>query len=105
MKVSKANEARVTELAGFIEALTERFKANESMFADRLEVSERELALLRAVAREGPMISREVLADRYGERPAAGGDPAARAHADPGLGLAFWIAPLLSVTAPTRVAV
>ena len=65
MKVSKASEARVTELAGFIEALTERFKANESMFADRLEVSERELALLRAVAREGPMISRE-LGGRFG---------------------------------------
>jgi len=63
--MSRATEARVTELAGFIEALTERFKANESMFADRLEVSERELALLRAVAREGPMISRE-LGGRFG---------------------------------------
>ena len=60
MKTSKSSDDRVAELAGFIEALTERFKANESVFADRLEVSERELALLRTAAREGPMILREI---------------------------------------------
>ncbi len=65
MKSAKPTEERVAELAGFIEALTERFKANESVFADRLEVSERELALLRAVAREGPMITRQ-LGGRFG---------------------------------------
>jgi DNA-binding MarR family transcriptional regulator len=56
---------RVAELARFIETLTERFKANESLFATRLEVSERELALLRALVREGPMITRE-LGGRFG---------------------------------------
>jgi len=60
MKTTKPSDERVAELAGFIEGLTERFKANESVFADRLEVSERELALLRAAAREGPMILREI---------------------------------------------
>jgi DNA-binding MarR family transcriptional regulator len=63
--MAKANEQRVQELAQFIEALTERFKANESVFADRLEVSERELALLRALAKEGPMITR-ALGSRFG---------------------------------------
>jgi DNA-binding MarR family transcriptional regulator len=58
-------EQRVAELAGFIELLTERFKANESVFADRLELSERELACLRALAREGAMITRE-LGGRFG---------------------------------------
>jgi DNA-binding MarR family transcriptional regulator len=63
--MAKANEQRVQELAQFIEALTERFKANESVFADRLEVTERELALLRALAGEGPMIMR-ALGGRFG---------------------------------------
>ncbi len=63
--MAKENEQRVKELAQFIEALTERFKANESVFADRLEVSERELALLRALAKEGPMITR-ALGGRFG---------------------------------------
>jgi DNA-binding MarR family transcriptional regulator len=63
--MAKASEQRVEELAQFIEALTERFKANESSFADRLEVSERELALLRALAKEGPMITR-ALGGRFG---------------------------------------
>ena len=63
--MAKASEQRVQELAQFIEALTERFKANESVFADRLEVSERELALLRALAKEGPMITR-ALGGRFG---------------------------------------
>jgi len=56
---------RVAELARFIETLSERFKANESLFATRLEVSERELALLRTLVREGPMITRE-LGGRFG---------------------------------------
>jgi DNA-binding MarR family transcriptional regulator len=63
--MAKASEQRVEELAQFIEALTERFKANESSFADRLEVSQRELALLRALAKEGPMITR-ALGGRFG---------------------------------------
>jgi DNA-binding MarR family transcriptional regulator len=63
--MAEASEQRVRELAQFIEALTERFKANESVFADRLEVSERELALLRALAKEGPMIMR-ALGGRFG---------------------------------------
>jgi DNA-binding MarR family transcriptional regulator len=63
--MAEASEQRVRELAHFIEALTERFKANESVFADRLEVSERELALLRALAKEGPMIMR-ALGGRFG---------------------------------------
>jgi len=63
--MAKTSEQRVEELAQFIEALTERFKANESLFADRLEVSERELALLRALAKEGPMITR-ALGGRFG---------------------------------------
>jgi DNA-binding MarR family transcriptional regulator len=58
-------DRRVHELAEFIEVLSERFKADESLFADRLEVSQRELALLRALAAEGPMITRE-LAGRFG---------------------------------------
>ena len=56
--MARVHEQRVQELAQFIEALTERFKADESLFADRLEVSERELALLRALVRDGPMITR-----------------------------------------------
>jgi DNA-binding MarR family transcriptional regulator len=63
--MAEASEQRVRELAQFIDALTERFKANESVFADRLEVSERELALLRALAKEGPMIMR-ALGGRFG---------------------------------------
>src|SRR6266545_4387245 len=63
--MAKASEQRVEELAQFIEALTERFKANESSFADRLEVSQRELALLRSLAKEGPMITR-ALGGRFG---------------------------------------
>lgn len=59
------DERQVAELAEFIEVLSERFKADESLFADRLEVSERELALLRALAVQGPMITRE-LAGRFG---------------------------------------
>jgi DNA-binding MarR family transcriptional regulator len=65
MKTAKTSEGRIAELAKFIELLTERFKANESLFADRLEVSERELACLRALVRDGPMITRE-LGGRFG---------------------------------------
>jgi DNA-binding MarR family transcriptional regulator len=59
------SESRVQELAGFIEILSERFKADESVFASRLEVSERELVLLRALAAQGPMIIR-ALGGRFG---------------------------------------
>ena len=51
---------RVEELCRFIEFLSERFKATDLLFASRLEVSERELALLRTLASEGPMITREI---------------------------------------------
>jgi DNA-binding MarR family transcriptional regulator len=48
------------ELARFIEFLTERFKQTEELFATRLEVSERELALLRTLAADGPMITKRL---------------------------------------------
>jgi DNA-binding MarR family transcriptional regulator len=51
---------RVEELACFIERLTMRFKETERMFASRLEVSDRELALLRTLVADGPMITREL---------------------------------------------
>lgn len=46
------------ELVAFIEFLTARFKETEGVFASRLEVSERELALLRTLATDGPMITK-----------------------------------------------
>jgi isoleucyl-tRNA synthetase len=67
--------------------------------SDGLDVSDR-ISLLWAAAQpelaaalteHGAMISSEVLADRYGERPADGPGPGAREHTDAGLGLAFWI--------------
>jgi len=51
---------RVDELRRFIELISGRFKETEGLFASRLDVSERELALLRTLAEEGPMISREL---------------------------------------------
>jgi DNA-binding MarR family transcriptional regulator len=63
--MTNGDERQLRELAEFIEVLSERFKADESLFADRLEVSERELVLLRALAAQGPMITRE-LAGRFG---------------------------------------
>jgi DNA-binding MarR family transcriptional regulator len=51
---------RVHELARFIEFLTVRFKESERLFASQLEVSERELALLHALATEGSMITKEL---------------------------------------------
>ncbi|MGH7856544.1 MAG: MarR family winged helix-turn-helix transcriptional regulator [Candidatus Binatia bacterium] len=51
---------RVDELARFIEFLSERFKQTEVLFADRLEVSERELALLHTLVREGSMITSQL---------------------------------------------
>ena len=51
---------RVEELSRFIERLTSRFKETESLFASRLEVSDRELALLRALVADGPMITKEL---------------------------------------------
>ncbi len=56
---------RAEELARFIELLTARFKETEDLFASRLEVSQRELALLRTLATEGPMITR-ALGGRFG---------------------------------------
>jgi DNA-binding MarR family transcriptional regulator len=53
-------EDRVDELARFIEDVTTRFKESETLFASRLEVSDRELALLRTLVAEGPMITKEL---------------------------------------------
>ena len=69
---------------------------------DGLDVSDRislqwsatDPELIAALTEHGPMISAEVLADRYGERPAGGPDPGASEHSDPSLGLAFWISSL-----------
>lgn len=58
--MSVESDARVDELAGFIERLTMRFKETERLFANRLEVSDRELALLRTLAADGPMITKEL---------------------------------------------
>ena len=49
---------RVEELCRFIELLSARFKQTAEVFANRLEVSDRELALLRTLAAEGPMITK-----------------------------------------------
>jgi DNA-binding MarR family transcriptional regulator len=49
---------RIAELSRFIEFLSARFKETEGIFASRLEVSERELACLRTLATEGPMITK-----------------------------------------------
>jgi len=51
---------RVNELARFIDFLTVRFKEREQLFASQLEVSERELALLRTLASDGPMIIKDL---------------------------------------------
>ena len=56
---------RVDELRRFIELLSSRFKQTEELFATRLEVSERELALLRTLVEEGPMITK-ALGGRFG---------------------------------------
>jgi DNA-binding MarR family transcriptional regulator len=56
---------RVEELCRFIEFLSARFKQSQLGFTSRLEVSERELALLRALATDGPMITKE-LGGRFG---------------------------------------
>jgi len=49
---------RIDELRRFIELLSSRFKETEELFASRLEVSERELALLRTLVEEGAMITK-----------------------------------------------
>ena len=49
---------RATELAHSIELLIIRFKESEQVFANQLEVSERELALLHRLATDGPMITK-----------------------------------------------
>jgi DNA-binding MarR family transcriptional regulator len=51
---------RVGELTRFIEFLTARFKETDAVFATRLEVSEREVTLLRTLAAEGPMITKDL---------------------------------------------
>src|SRR5581483_7213886 len=63
--MAEPHKSRIEELARFIEILTARFKASEGSFASRLEVSDRELALLTALATEGPMIIRD-LGGRFG---------------------------------------
>jgi len=49
---------RARELSSAIEFLVMRFKESEQMFASRLEVSERELALLHTLATTGAMITK-----------------------------------------------
>src|SRR6185503_901886 len=56
---------RVEELSRFIERLSARFKQDESLFASKLEVSDRELALVRALVADGPMITKD-LGGRFG---------------------------------------
>jgi DNA-binding MarR family transcriptional regulator len=56
---------RIDELRRFIELLSSRFKQTEELFATKLEVSERELALLRTLVEEGPMITK-ALGGRFG---------------------------------------
>jgi DNA-binding MarR family transcriptional regulator len=56
---------RIDELRRFIEMLSSRFKQTEELFATKLEVSERELALLRTLVEEGPMITK-ALGGRFG---------------------------------------
>lgn len=51
---------RACELTRFIEFLTARFKETDAVFATRLEVSEREVTLLRTLAAEGPMITKDL---------------------------------------------
>jgi DNA-binding MarR family transcriptional regulator len=58
-------QRRVEELARFIEQVTLRFKETELVSASRLDVSDRELALLRTLAAEGPMIIKD-LGGRFG---------------------------------------
>jgi len=66
---------------------------------DGLDVSDRislrwaaaDPELAAALTGHGPMISSEVLAADYGERPADWADAGAREHSDPDLGLTFWI--------------
>src|SRR5439155_4107072 len=55
-----AMDNRVDELSRFIEQLTTRFKETERLFASRLEVSDRELVLLRTLVADGPMITKEL---------------------------------------------
>jgi len=55
-----ATDNRVDELSRFIEQLTTRFKETERLFASRLEVSDRELVLLRTLVADGPMITKEL---------------------------------------------
>ncbi len=73
--------------------------------SDGLDVSDRislqwsaaDPELAAALTEHAPMISSEVLADRYGERPAGGPDPAAREHSDTALGLAIWLGRMSAV--------
>jgi DNA-binding MarR family transcriptional regulator len=51
---------RIQELARFIEMISARFKETEVLFESRLEVSQRELALLHTLAVDGPMISKDL---------------------------------------------
>ena len=61
----RTDDDRVAELAGFIERLTLRFQETERTSATRLAVSDRELALLRTLVVDGPMITR-ALGGRFG---------------------------------------
>ena len=63
--MKRSIEDRIAELTGFIDRLIGRFKETEDLFASRLEVSERELMLLRALVEDGPMITK-ALGGRFG---------------------------------------
>ena len=51
---------RVDELSRFIERPTTRLKETERLLARQLEVSDRELVLLRTLVADGPMITEEL---------------------------------------------
>ncbi len=58
--VCEAMKGRVGELARFIERLSTHFKETDMVSASRLEVSDRELTLLRTLVADGPMITKEL---------------------------------------------
>src|SRR5438128_7106007 len=58
--MSVTMDNRVDELSRFIERPTTRLKETERLLASQLEVSDRELVLLRTPVADGPMITEEL---------------------------------------------
>src|SRR5437870_12379561 len=58
--MSVTMDNRVDELSRFIERPTTRLKETERLLARQLEVSDRELVLLRTLVADGPMITEEL---------------------------------------------